>query len=109
MYKEFHSVLRKNFPLLSTLTDDASGVLMGGGDKNRLAGDAVHINTCSALYVVHVDVAVFGDQIYDVVLGRHLHGDGEVVLRLGREEHVYCLLGEGLVAGGALSHLTNKL
>jgi hypothetical protein len=85
--------------------DYTPGGLVGGRHEDGLARDAVHVDADGALDVVHVYVAVLGDQVDDVVLGRDLHRHREVVLGLGGEEHVDRLLGEGLVAGGALAHL----
>ena len=42
---------------------------MSGGDEDGVAGDAVHVDASAGLQVVQVNVAVFRDQIDDVVLG----------------------------------------
>jgi len=72
-------------------------------DEDSVSADAVHEDTCACLNIVNVDVAVFGDQIEDVVFGGGLHGDGEVVLGLGWERDVDCFLDEGRVAGVGLA------
>lgn len=87
------------------ITDNSAGCLMWRSDEDGIAGDPVHVDAGASLDVVHVYVAVLGDEVDYVVFGGHLHGHGEVVLCLGREEHVHCLLGEGLVARVRLPHL----
>lgn len=87
------------------LTDNAASALMRRSDKDGLARDAIHVDADGALDVIHVNVAVLGDEIDDVVLVRNLHGHRKVVVGLWGEEHVNRLLGEGLIARGALPHL----
>ena len=70
--------------------------------KNDVGTDAVREDTGGRLDVVEVDVAVLGDEVEDVVLGRRLHGDWKVVRREG---DVDGFLGEGLVAGARLADL----
>lgn len=72
-----------------------------GRDEDGLGGDAIHVDHRAALEVVHVAVAELGHHEDHAVLGRDLHGDGEVVCRLGREEDVRRLLGEAGRAGRA--------
>lgn len=54
-----------------------------------------------------MDVAILGDQIDDVILGRHLHCHGEIILRLGWEKDIDLLLLVCLVAGGGCTDLDN--
>ncbi len=70
--------------------------------KNDVGTDAVREDTGGRLDVVEVDVAVLGDEVEDVVLGRRLHGERKVVRREG---DVDGFLGEGLVAGARLAGL----
>lgn len=81
---------------------------MRGGDKDRIGGDPVHVDTRARLDVVHVYVSVLGDEVDDVILGRHLHRDREVVLRLRREENIHGFLWERLVARGCLANLCER-
>lgn len=78
---------------------------MGRRHKDGIRGDSVHVDAGPGLDVIHVYVAVFGDQVDDVVLGGHLHGYREVVLGFSGEEHVHRFLGEGLVAPRSLANL----
>ena len=65
--------------------------------KDSLARYPVHIDTRASLDLVQVDESEFRDKVDDAVLLRDLHGDGEIVCRLGREEDVDLLLLEGWV------------
>jgi hypothetical protein len=53
---------------LTVHADYAARGLVGRGDEYRLAGYAVHEDARCRLDVVHVNVAVFRDQVDDVVL-----------------------------------------
>lgn len=87
------------------LTNNSAGSFVRCRHKNRVARDAVHVDASAALDVVHVNVAVLGDQINNVVFRRHLHCNGKIVLSLRREEDVNGLFLVRLVAGRALPHL----
>lgn len=78
---------------------------MRRSNKYSVRRDTVHIDACSSLDVVHMNVAVFSYEIDDVILRRHLHRDREIVLRLRWEEHVHRFLWERLIAGGCLANL----
>lgn len=78
---------------------------MRRSNKNRIARDPIHIYASRRFYIVHMNVPVLRDQINDVVLRRHLHGDREIVLRLRREEYVHRLLGERLIPRRTLADL----
>ena len=90
---------------LAVDADDARGEVVRRRDEYGVGADAVHEYARAGVHVVDVYVAVLGDQIEDVVLGGGLHGDGKVVLRLGRKEHVDGLLRVGLIAGRRLADL----
>ena len=57
---------------LSIHTDDAAGGLVGSSNEDGFGGNPVHVDADAALDVVKVDVAVFGYQVGDAVLGAHL-------------------------------------
>lgn len=65
--------------------DDAGGGLVGRGDEDGLAADAVHVDAGSRLQVVQVDVAVLGDEEHHVLLGADLWRDHQ---REEREERM---------------------
>lgn len=46
---------------------------MGGGDKDGITTDAIHVDARACLYVVQVDIAVFGDQVDHVIFGADLN------------------------------------
>ena len=73
--------------------------------EDGIRRNPVHINTGSSLYVIHVYVAVFGDQVDDVILRGDLHRHGEVVLGFSWEEYIDGFLEEGLVACWGLADL----
>lgn len=75
-------------------TYNTIGGLVLGGHEYRFARDTVHVDAGARLKVVKVDETVLGDQIYDTVFLRHLHGHREVVGRLRWEVNVDCLLDE---------------
>lgn len=78
---------------------------MGRRYEDRVRRDPVHIDTGSGLNIIHMNVAVFGDQVDDVILRGHLHGDREIVLGLRGEEYVDSFLEERLVACWSLADL----
>lgn len=53
-------------------TNDAVAWFMLSGDKNGLSTDAVHVDANTSFDVIEMDIAVFGDQIRNSVLGAHL-------------------------------------
>ena len=55
--------------------DDPGCCLVRGGDKDGVATDAVHIDACTCLDVVQVDVAVLGDHVDHIVFGANLETD----------------------------------
>lgn len=52
--------------------DDSWRGLMSRGHKNGLSADSVHVNAGARLEVVQVNVAVFGDQEYNILFGADL-------------------------------------
>lgn len=48
---------------------------MRGGDKNGLSTDPVHVDAGARLKVIQVDVAIFGDEKDDIMLGAYLEED----------------------------------
>lgn len=48
---------------------------MRGCHKNGLSADPVHVDACARLKVIKMDVAVFGDEKNNVVLGAYLDRD----------------------------------
>lgn len=78
---------------------------MRRSDEDGIRRDPIHVDTRAGLDIVHVYVAVLGDQVYYVILRRDLHSDWEVVLSFGREENVHSFLWERLVAGWCLADL----
>ncbi|KAI3480029.1 hypothetical protein L1887_57805 [Cichorium endivia] len=83
---------------LAVDADDAAGGFVLCGDKDGVAGDAVHVDAGAGLEVVEVDEAVLCDEVDDAVALADLHCDGEVVGGLWREEDVDGLLCEGGLA-----------
>lgn len=59
-----------SFPVDS---NDASSRLVWRSDKNGLPADPVHVDTCSSLQVIQVDVAIFGDEKDYILLGTDLN------------------------------------
>lgn len=49
-------------------TNDATGGLVDGGDKDGLSADAVHVDAGPGLDVVQVDIAELGDEVDDIML-----------------------------------------
>lgn len=45
---------------------------MWGSDENGLPADPVHVDAGSSLQVIQVDVAIFGDEKDDILLGTDL-------------------------------------
>ena len=41
---------------------------MDGSDKDGVAADTVHVDTCTSLQVIQVDISKFGDKIDDIIL-----------------------------------------
>merc|ERR1719150_948139 len=78
---------------------------MLGRHEDGVRADPVLIDQSPGLYVIEMDIAVLGDRVDDAVLLRNLHSDGEVVLRLGWEEHVNGFFLEWRVPGGRGPHL----
>lgn len=58
-------------------TNDASSRFMGRCDKNGLPADPVHVDTGSSLQVIQVDVAIFGDEKDNILLGTDLYAQKE--------------------------------
>lgn len=58
--------------------NDASSRFMGGGDKNGLPANPVHVDTSSSLQVVQVDVAIFSDEKDYILLGTDLDAQEEI-------------------------------
>lgn len=77
---------------LAVHTDNTAQQLVLGGSEDGLARNSVHVDARARLEVVQVDEAKLGDEVDDAVLLRHLHRDGKVVCRLGREEDIDGLL-----------------
>lgn len=48
---------------------------MRGGDKNGLSTDPVHVDAGARLKVIQVDVAIFGDEKDNIMLGAYLEED----------------------------------
>lgn len=48
---------------------------MRGGDKNGLSTDPVHVDAGPRLKVIQVDVAIFGDEKHNIMLGAYLEED----------------------------------
>lgn len=65
----------KDMAYLSLFIDpnDARGGLMRGGDKDGLSTDAVHVDAHSCFQIIHVDVAVFGDQVDNAMFDTNLN------------------------------------
>lgn len=59
-----------SFPVDS---NDTSSWLVGCSDKNGLTADPVHVDTSPSLQVIQVDVAIFGDEKDDILLGTNLN------------------------------------
>lgn len=59
--------------------------------EDCLSGDTIHVDTLSRLEVVEVNESKLGDEVNDTMALRDLHGNGEVVGGLGREEDFDCL------------------
>lgn len=59
-----------SFPVHS---NDTSSWLVGGSDKNGLTADPVHVDTSPSLQVIQVDVAIFGDEKDNILLGTDLN------------------------------------
>lgn len=92
---------------INICTNNSTSRLVGSCHEYGIRGDTVHVDARSGLDVIHVYVAVLGDQVDDVILGRHLHCHREIVLRLGGEENVDRFLWEWLISGWRLTHLYN--
>jgi len=58
--------------------DDAVSRFVGGRYEDGLGGDAVHVDAGAALKIVHVDVAVLGDQVDDTVLLTDLKNESQI-------------------------------
>lgn len=81
---------------------------MRRSDEDSIGWDPIHKYTSSRFDVVHVNVAIFCNEIYDVVFGGDLHRYREIVLGFGREENVHSLLWERLVTGRCLANLCQE-
>ena len=57
--------------------DDAAGGLVGCGDEDGVAADAVHVDAHARLQVVQVDVAILGDEVNHIVLRAHLKSNNK--------------------------------
>ena len=53
-------------------TDDSGAGFMWCCDEDGVTADAVHVDACSSLNIVQVDVAILGDQVNDVILWANL-------------------------------------
>ena len=83
---------------------------MGGGDKDGLGRDAVHVDERGRLEVVQMQIAEFGYHVNAMVLVGDLHGDREILRCLRGEVDVRRLLAERrsalrASAGGYLDHM----
>lgn len=63
-------------------THDATGSLERGSYENSVSTNAIHIDASTSLNVVKVNVTILRDQIDDVILWRHLHCNGKIILCL---------------------------
>jgi hypothetical protein len=43
-----------------------------GSHKDGVTANAVHVDACAGLNVIQVDVAIFGDQVNDIIFGSNL-------------------------------------
>lgn len=59
-------------------TNDASSRFMGCCNKNGLPADPVHVDTSSSLQVIQVDIAIFGDEKDNILLGTDLYVQKEI-------------------------------
>lgn len=82
---------------LPVYTNDTVRLLVLCRGEDCLARNSVHVDTLTGFDIVKVDETKLGDKVDDAVFARHLHGDGEIVGGLGREEDVDGFLGERLV------------
>ena len=62
----------KHYLSLPVDTNNATGWIVDGCNKDGLSTDPVHVDAGSSLKVVEVDVAEFCDEVDDIVLGAHL-------------------------------------
>ena len=67
---------------------------MGGGDKDGLGRDAVHVDERGGLEVVQMQVAESGHHVNAMVLFGDVHGDREILRCLRGEVDVRHLLAE---------------
>lgn len=57
---------------LTVDTNDATGGLVGGGDEDGVATDAVHEDTSATLNVIQMNIPILGDEVYYIMLRAHL-------------------------------------
>lgn len=67
-------------------------------DKNGIGTDTIHVDAGAGLNVIEMNVAILGNKINNVVLGRHLHGYGKVALSFGGKEDINLFLCVGLIS-----------
>lgn len=60
---------------------------MRGCYENRITADTIHINASSAFDIIQVNIAVFCDQVNNVVFGAHLMG--KIQLIYVDQVHIY--------------------
>ena len=68
MVNHLHKILIIAHLSFSIDSYDAAGGLVDGGDKDGVAADPVHVDACTGLQVVQVDISKFGNKVNDIVL-----------------------------------------
>lgn len=69
-------------------TEDSIAGVVFASHEDSLAGDTVHVDAGTGLEVIEMDETVLRREVNDAVSLGDLHGDGEIIGRLGREVNV---------------------
>ena len=68
------NILIKHLPYLSLPVDanDSTASIMWSSNKDGVSTDSVHVDTCTGLNVVQMNIAIFSDEKDDAMLFTHL-------------------------------------